>query len=314
MIAPRGLADPPGSGSGRPSAAWPADFGDVYAARIQVPGACAWLHVPCLCEQGPCPSLSSMPRETLTREQIVRAAIELLDREGIEGLNMRSLGKRLDSAATAVYWHVKNKDDLVRLASDEVWNEMPLPELATADWRTAATRMATGLYAMLARHPWLVAAFTSQPLYGENKARHDDHSLAVYEKAGFTGAEADQAAGAVFTYVLGHAVSLSAAVSVDRRLTRGGQNAQAVVREAMTRSLQIARGFPRLAARVEAYAEAGHTAAPEQSFEFGLRALLDGFQDRLQDRLQDRGQDGLQDRGLSQPAAPAADGFDTSHR
>ena len=47
-----------------------------------------------------------MPRDTLTREQIIQAAIDLLDAEGLEGLNMRALGMRLGSAATAVYWHV----------------------------------------------------------------------------------------------------------------------------------------------------------------------------------------------------------------
>jgi AcrR family transcriptional regulator len=51
-----------------------------------------------------------MPRDTLTREQIVKAAMELLDDEGLEGLNMRALGRRLGSAATAVYWHVGSKD------------------------------------------------------------------------------------------------------------------------------------------------------------------------------------------------------------
>ena len=44
-----------------------------------------------------------MRSDTLTREQIVKAAIELLDAEGLEGLNMRALGKRLGSAATAMY-------------------------------------------------------------------------------------------------------------------------------------------------------------------------------------------------------------------
>jgi AcrR family transcriptional regulator len=225
-----------------------------------------------------------MPRDTLTREQIVRAAIELLDAEGLEGLNMRSLGKRLNSAATAVYWHVKNKDDLVILASNEVWNEIRLPDLDTVDWRTAATAMATDLYAMLTKHPWLVMAFASQPLYGLNKARHDDHSIAVYEKAGFVGAEADQATGAVFTYVLGHAIGLSASVSVDRRLSRGGKNAQDLIREAMTQATEIAMQFPRLRVRVEAYADMEYGAAPEKSFEFGLQAILDGLEVRLAGR------------------------------
>ena len=38
------------------------------------------------------PYLGRMPRDTLTREQIVRAAVDLLDSEGLEGLNMRALG------------------------------------------------------------------------------------------------------------------------------------------------------------------------------------------------------------------------------
>ena len=59
-----------------------------------------------------------MPRDTLTRGQIVQAAIELLDAEGLEGLNMRALGQRLGSSATAVYWHVGSKENLIALAME----------------------------------------------------------------------------------------------------------------------------------------------------------------------------------------------------
>src|SRR5215831_1143407 len=134
-----------------------------------------------------------MPRDTLTREQIVRTAIDLLDTEGLAGLNMRTLGRRLGSAATAVYWHVGSKDNLIALAADQAWNEITLPDLTAIAWRTAATYMATDLHAMLTRHPWLVQAFGSFLLFGPGKARHDDHSFAIYESAGFTGARADQA-------------------------------------------------------------------------------------------------------------------------
>src|SRR5262249_56956195 len=96
-----------------------------------------------------------MPRETLTPEQIVRTAIELLDAEGLEGLSMRDLGARLGTAATAVYWHVKSKEQLLRLAGDAVWNEIALPDLSVVDWRTAGTAMASDLRAMFSRHPWL---------------------------------------------------------------------------------------------------------------------------------------------------------------
>src|SRR5215471_14287264 len=84
-----------------------------------------------------------MRSDTLTLEQIVTAAIDLLDAEGLEGLNMRALGKRLGAAATAVYWHLESKDDLVALAGNQVWNEIALPELPAVDWRTAAAAMAT---------------------------------------------------------------------------------------------------------------------------------------------------------------------------
>ena len=68
-----------------------------------------------------------MPRDTLTREQIVSAAIDLLDAEGLEGLNMRALGQRLGSAATAVYWHVGSKDNLIALAADQASSEIAAP-------------------------------------------------------------------------------------------------------------------------------------------------------------------------------------------
>src|SRR5215472_15047178 len=111
-----------------------------------------------------------MPRGTLTSEQIVKAAIELLDAEGLEGLNMRALGQRLGSAATAVYWHVGSKENLIALAADHVWNEIGQPDPAVGGWRAAAAAMATGLYAMLTRHSWLIQAFGSQVLYGPGKA------------------------------------------------------------------------------------------------------------------------------------------------
>ena len=161
-----------------------------------------------------------MPRDTLTEDQIVRAAIELLDAEGLDGLNMRSLGHRLGSAATAIYWHIKTKDDLVRLAGDAIWNGVDLPDLDTTDWRTAATALATALHAMLTRHPWLGQAFGSHLLYGPGKARFDDHSLALFEKAGFTAPDADRAAATVLLFVLGSTLGPAAQISLNRRLSR----------------------------------------------------------------------------------------------
>ena len=218
-----------------------------------------------------------MPRDTLTREQVVQATIGLLDREGLEGLNMRALGERLGSAATAVYWHVGSKENLIGLASDRAWQEITLPDLAALDWRTAAASMAADLHAMLNRHPWLLQAFGSFLLYGPGKARHDDHSLAIYEEAGFTAAQADRAATTVFTFVLGNALGLAATASLNRKLNRGGGNAKQKMREGLTKAREIAKQFPRLRKRLDT-AAASYGASPENSFEFGLRVVLDGLE------------------------------------
>lgn len=222
--------------------------------------------------------MSAMPRDTLTRDQIVSAAIELLDRDGLEGFNMRALGERLRSAATAVYWHVGSKENLIAMAADRAWSEVPLPELATTDWRTAASEMATGLYAMLSRHTWVVQAFGSVLVYGPGKARHDDHAIGVFEAGGFAGEEINQAITAVFTYVIGNSLGPAATASFSRKLAREGR-AEERMGEMMAEVRAIAGQFPRLRASLDSPA-AEYGAAPEGSFRFGLEAILDGLEVR----------------------------------
>ena len=222
-----------------------------------------------------------MPRDTLTRDQIVGAAIALMDAEGLEGLNMRALGNRLNAAATAMYWHVKSKDNLVVLVTDQVWGELTLPELEASGWRTAATAMATDLHAMFTRHPWLVQVLAAHLVYGHNKARHDDHHLALYETAGFAPEQADQATAAVFTYVLGNAAGTAATAALTRRLAGAAAPAQQQFEEAMTKAHEIAKGYPRLRARLASPAASDYAAAPDKTFEVGLQALLDGLEGHL---------------------------------
>lgn len=246
--------------------------GSTYLNFVQVVLQCA--SAPGL------PYRPTVPRDTLTRDQIIAAAVELLDSEGLEGLNMRALGSRLGSAATAVYWHLGSKDDLIRLAGDHVWNEIELPDPGSTEWRVAATRIATDLHAMLTRHPWLVQAFGSYVVYGPGKARHDDRSLAIYEAAGFTAEQAEQAATTVFTFVIGTALGPAAQSSLARKLRRGGGDPQTRIQEDMAKAAEIAAEFPRLRDRLGT-AAAQYGAAPEDSFQFGLQAILDGLEVQL---------------------------------
>lgn len=224
--------------------------------------------------------LPRMPRDSLTVEQIVAAAVELLDRDGLDGLNMRALGQRLGSAATAIYWHIKTKDELVQLAADAIWAEIELPDL-NDDWRPAAVAMATGLHGMLTRHPWLGQAFGNHLLAGPGQFRYDDHSLAIYELAGFTPADADRAAGTVLLFVIGSALGAAAEVSLNRRLSRGGRDPEETMQEFMTQAREVAAQFPHLRARLKTTAATQYAAEPDNTFEFGLQTILDGFETRL---------------------------------
>jgi len=75
----------------------------------------------------------------LTQEQIVGEAIKLLDADGLDALTMRKLGTALGAVATAVYWHVANKEELIELVVDEVYGEIEVPEVSDpSQWREAA--------------------------------------------------------------------------------------------------------------------------------------------------------------------------------
>ena len=52
------------------------------------------------------------PRTPLTRERVLRAAIELADQQGLAALSMRNLAKAVGVEAMSLYNHVANKDDL----------------------------------------------------------------------------------------------------------------------------------------------------------------------------------------------------------
>src|SRR6185437_12593794 len=65
---------------------------------------------------------AAAPRETLSRGQIVQAALE-----------------KLNAGATSLYWHVQTKDDLLELVADEVYSEIDVPEAELAGWRSAVT-------------------------------------------------------------------------------------------------------------------------------------------------------------------------------
>lgn len=86
----------------------------------------------------------------LDRDVVVRTALELLDREGLEGLTLRKIATALDVKAPALYWHFQNKQQLLdematMMARDAVGVESP----AGLPWQEQLRLLATGLRRML---------------------------------------------------------------------------------------------------------------------------------------------------------------------
>ena len=61
--------------------------------------------------------------------------MEMIDEVGVENLTMRAVAARLDVSAMALYHHVEDKDELLRLVGDVVLGRIELPDPESGDWR-----------------------------------------------------------------------------------------------------------------------------------------------------------------------------------
>lgn len=77
----------------------------------------------------------SAPREPITREAIVDAALRVLDTDGLDGLSMRRVADELKTGAASLYWHVHNKEELVQLLFERLNAEIELPAPDPAHWQ-----------------------------------------------------------------------------------------------------------------------------------------------------------------------------------
>ncbi|MFI2506089.1 TetR/AcrR family transcriptional regulator [Streptomyces sp. NPDC018972] len=220
-------------------------------------------------------------REHLTREQIVAAAIELLDAEGVEALSMRKLGTRLNAAATSLYRHVANKDELIELVVDDVYGELRAPAAPDrAQWRAAVTRTATDLRAMTLRHPWIAPELGQTGLVhiGPNAMRMASGLLAQFEAAGFPADERDRAVGTLMAYVIGIASSEAAYLSLIARSGRTEKEWVAGLRPAFD---DASRQHPRLREGSSARQDMHPRQIRDDDFAYGLDRVLDGLAARL---------------------------------
>ncbi|MGL5406921.1 MAG: TetR/AcrR family transcriptional regulator C-terminal domain-containing protein [Propionibacteriaceae bacterium] len=92
-----------------------------------------------------------MDRLSLSQERIVRHALEILDSYGLADLTMRRLGDGLGVRASALYWHVPNKQSLLALVADAMVQQVQQP-LEGTPWREALVMWMGALRTSLLSH------------------------------------------------------------------------------------------------------------------------------------------------------------------
>ncbi len=224
---------------------------------------------------------SGRERPALSRDQIVAAALRLLDEEGINALSMRTLGARLDAGAASLYRHVANKDELIELVVDEVYGELDVPDPPGPDgWRAAAVTGAQSLRAMALRHPWVVSVLGQVGLaqLGPNLGRQSERLLAIFTAAGFGVADADRAMSALVAYVTGMATSEVAYQAVRQD---SGQSEEAW-RDSLTQVVEeTAEAHPLVLESLRVNRDQTPSQLQDSYFDFGLEIMLDGLQRRI---------------------------------
>lgn len=107
----------------------------------------------------------STPRreESLSRDGIIEASIEILDHSGEGGLTFRALSERLETGPGAIYWHIANKSELLTAAGDAIIARALGAPRPGATPEATIRALALGMFDAIEAHPWLGSAITHAP-------------------------------------------------------------------------------------------------------------------------------------------------------
>ena len=214
-------------------------------------------------------SLNRVPR--LDRDQVVRAALRLLDEAGLDGLTLRRLAAELDVKAPALYWHFANKQDLL----DHMAHVMTQPWMyaisttaAGRRWEDWLTDLARTYRTLLLSHrdgARLVASTRPLP---DSLPLLDGCIAAFQQAAGCGPGQALQCLATIIAFVRGFVIDEEA------ELHRAQEQPEP----------QTHQGTKRTAPRTPHLDAAMHDVGSpnsEGTFEYGLQLIIDGMRTAL---------------------------------
>ena len=92
-------------------------------------------------------------RSRLTRQAVVEQALALADGEGMDAVTIRRLAELLGVTPMALYWHVKNKDELLTAMADQLLAEVTPQRDPDQPWHVQLRAMVTALLGVMRAHP-----------------------------------------------------------------------------------------------------------------------------------------------------------------
>ena len=216
--------------------------------------------------------MSPRNRRPLTRERVLRAALELADAGGFESLTMRRLATQLRVEAMSLYNHVANKEDIVDGLVDIVFGEIDVPAPGALDWKVAMRRRALSIRAALNRHRWAVGLMEGRMNPGPNNIRYHDAVMGCLREAGFPFRAAVHAYSVQDAYIYGFALQ-------EKGLGFETPEESAQKIDAQRAQVPSMDEYPYLLEVATELQEAGYDYDAE--FEWGLDLILDALERSL---------------------------------
>jgi AcrR family transcriptional regulator len=215
---------------------------------------------------------------SLSRAEIVDAAIAVADAEGSEAVSMRRVAEVLRAGTMSLYWHVASKRHLLDLMLDVLIAEAEVPG-PSGDWRADLQTLARGRRAMLLRHPWALDFSGGLPPLGPNMLMYLERAMATLDGTGLDTAAIVRVLETLETYVLGVvAREIGELHTQHEQETAGITMAQWGPLRAAWRDRLAADGrFTRVVRFLDAGIDPDSPDSRDERFEFGLRCVLDGI-------------------------------------
>jgi AcrR family transcriptional regulator len=211
----------------------------------------------------------------------LRAALGLIDKEGLSGFTMRALGSALGVAPGAIYWHFSSKEEIIVAVSALVLEEVDVDCTQDRSWVDQLNDLAHAMRLAMHKHPNIAPVFSTQILTNAYGATVAERVMSALTDAGFKGNELVYAYNAFIGTVLGWVtVELSRSPIADASWGDDLKTALASLK---------ADDYPALVAAMPDALNAAfmlrwdlaEVNPLDDAFEFTISVLLDGLRRRL---------------------------------